>query len=758
MARRDLIKALVTPTPGKYDLSPAALALTVGQYQVDRAMGKALPRPTDIFPSDAFGPHAPTLPFAIDRASDRTGMPQPRVWEYPSGWNLPTPPRALEPVSFQVLRAIAQNVDLVRKAVELIKRELSSVDWDIQVQDDSLLKTKGKDHLQDEKREISRWFERPDRVRGLFWDEWIREAMEEVLVVDALAIYPHPTLATGKGPLGSDLFALEVLDGTLIKPLIDVRGGRPQPPAPAYQQFIYSVARSEYTVTPDEPERQWQAEQLAYKIFNVRAQSIWGYPPTEQVALSAVTYLKRQLWWQAYYTDGDVPAMFLEAGDGWTPDEIERYERALHSLMAADPGWRHRIKMIPHDTQPHPMKPPIFDTDLDHWLATLVAMAFNIASGEFGLEPKAGLGGKGFGEQQENLQWRKSLRPYLRWWENFCTWVIRVYFRQPDLVFRFVGLEHEDAKLRAEIDEIYSGMGAKTINEVREGIGLDARPEAVANEPIFRTKEGAVPLRVVDLQSQGAESAVPGDQQDGAEPAPDAGDAQTGTKELAAFERFASRRLKEGRTERPFQFKTVTPYLAKRMNTALLAGSADLVKAATNAAKAKQLQTSVSQQIAELAEQLEAGEIDEDEFEQQATAALGAAYADAYGLGGGDEAGSWPDESAKDQGSHLEDFATAVAAGMTAEAISSRADLYGGGVWAGFQRGRAASAGKEATITWHAEGDEATCQLCGDRDGEEYTEDTLPGFPGEGDFGEICDGGPNCRCWLTFEGGKGEEE
>ena len=67
--------------------------------------------------------------------------------------------------------------------------------------------------------------------------------LEEVFITDALALYPHPSRMRHKGVLGSDLAALTLIDGTLIKPLVNVRGATPQPPNPAYQEFLYGVPR-----------------------------------------------------------------------------------------------------------------------------------------------------------------------------------------------------------------------------------------------------------------------------------------------------------------------------------------------------------------------------------------------------------------------------------------------------------------------------------------------------------------------------------
>jgi len=54
-------------------------------------------------------------------------------------------------------------------------------------------------------------------------------------------------------------------------------------------------------------------------------------------------------------------------------------------------------------------------------------------------------------------------------------------------------------------------------------------------------------------------------------------------------------------------------------------------------------------------------------------------------------------------------------------------------------------------IVWVAMDDDHTCDLCEGRDGQEYTIETLPGFPGSGHFGgPICRGGQLCRCHLEY--------
>jgi hypothetical protein len=54
-------------------------------------------------------------------------------------------------------------------------------------------------------------------------------------------------------------------------------------------------------------------------------------------------------------------------------------------------------------------------------------------------------------------------------------------------------------------------------------------------------------------------------------------------------------------------------------------------------------------------------------------------------------------------------------------------------------------------VTWVTEEDGVVCPLCDDRDGRTWLSDEKHPYPGEGYYGQVCEGGPNCRCSLTYE-------
>lgn len=159
------------------------------------------------------------------------------------------------------------------------------------------------------------------------------------------------------------------------------------------------------------------------------------------------------------------------------------------------------------------------------------------------------------------------------------------------------------------------------------------------------------------------------------------------------------------------------------------------------------------------------GSYTELQFQTDVLGLLALSYLGSYiGAGGRPTTGNgWAQEAAMNQAPFVANFAADIARGrydenpdntgitsgtLNEDALLGRADLYAGGIWTGSQRGAVSGVDPTMRIKWHTSGDNEVCELCDQRDGQIYTPATLPGFPGEGGFGVICDGGPQCRCWL----------
>ena len=88
----------------------------------------------------------------------------------------------------------------------------------------------------------------------------------------------------------------------------------------------------------------------------------------------------------------------------------------------------------------------------------------------------------------------------------------------------------------------------------------------------------------------------------------------------------------------------------------------------------------------------------------------------------------------------------------------SRFDLYGQSLVGAYNSAYGQTVQKahgDYEIVWEL-GDAEHCAECLARDGHVYTFATLPGWPGDGDFGgPLCLGGPRCACSLSYrEGGQ----
>ena len=95
---------------------------------------------------------------------------------------------------------------------------------------------------------------------------------------------------------GGDLYALELVDGSTIKPLIDASGHAPRPPEPAYQQFLYGMPAGQYTL-----------DELDYLRETARTDSVYGVSRVERILLRVNQALRKQNFDLARFTDGVAP-------------------------------------------------------------------------------------------------------------------------------------------------------------------------------------------------------------------------------------------------------------------------------------------------------------------------------------------------------------------------------------------------------------------------------------------------------------------
>ena len=464
--------------------------------------GQQTPLPRNpILSGVPFGPSTPIMPGAINPLRD-DGRADPRRYEYQVAQNINIG-TAQKLVPFDTLRGAAEQIDIVRRCIEVLKAKISGLDWDITIAEDAsekIIAEIGGDHTRamsqarskfsDEIYRVRTFWENPDKANGLTFIDWMMMSLEEVLVLDAWAIWPQRTV-------GGDLYGLQILDGSTIKPLLDDRGMRPMPPQPAYQQILYGFPRSEFQANSDDitADGEFTSDDLTYLIRNRRANSVYGSSPVERCLPLADLYLRRQQWLRAEYTDGVSPEMMLtsDADFGNDPLVMKQYENIINDNLAGQTEQRKRALILPSGLKPQFYEGygEKFKSNLDEYLITSITGHFGVLPTEIGFSAKGGLGSSGHQEGEAEAAQSIGVAPLVQWIGKMLTNLSYTYLGMPrELEFKFMVNEIRDNEEMAKKSDLEVRGGTKTLNERRSELGLPLLDTPAADQPILVAGNG----------------------------------------------------------------------------------------------------------------------------------------------------------------------------------------------------------------------------------------------------------------------------
>ena len=515
-----------TPAPqsgGWGSLNPVAANALYGNPYSQSGYGPFLPRPSRTFADGAFGPMSPIQPVPVDEPAAPGGFPDPRLWQYRVGWNLPTPPgtEGLKLASFQQLQTIAEKYSVARRCIQLRREEIQGLNWSIEMTTQAAMAYQG-DHkaardFGERAAKATKFFQHPDPD---YWNfkSWLGALLEEIFVFDALCLVFRPKYGKGlgRGLLGSDLDSLNLVSGPTIRPLLDMHGGKPRPPAPAYQQYLYGVPRSDYQtiITGSDVDdyglagaevNAFRADTMLYAPLVTRRESPYGFPPVEQALLPIISGLQKQEFQLSYYTQGTVPAVYISPGDpNMTPTQIKELQDALNGI-AGDPAYHLKVIVLPPGSKVEPQRPVDLADTFDTLVQTQVCMQLDVMPDELGLLPNVGSAGAGGASNASALRFassesrdpkgRKSTKPLLMTLCDIANYVLQGICGQEDMQFAFEGLQAEDDK-QALVERGVQGIqnGLYSIDEVRGWLDLPPWGLQETSEPVVFTAQGPVPF------------------------------------------------------------------------------------------------------------------------------------------------------------------------------------------------------------------------------------------------------------------------
>ncbi len=432
--------------------------------------------------------------------------------------------------SFNTLRTIGDTYSVARACIQLRKSELVGLGWDV-VPTTSAEKamrgdTAARKEFDQRRAKMMKFWRRPDSDYFAFRD-WFSVLLEDVLVIDALSLYPWPSTRPGKGVLGSNLGELAAIDGSTIRPLVDVHGGRPKPPNVSHQQYLYGVPRVDMMSIlggidvddmTDAMEREYKGDQLIYRPLTPRDWTPYGFAPIEQALVPILSGIQRQQFQLDFFSQGTIPGLFVMNGDvNSTPQQNRELQDALNA-MAGDPAWKHKIIVLPAGSRTEPQRPAELAGAFDEVIMTQVTMAFSVMPMELGISPKvSSTQSSGAAHQMakasQSTMERKANRPMLEWFSDIFNHIIQHVCGQHDMQWWWEGLEEdEDEQTKTAIQKDKVSIGLMSIDEARIENGQQPWGLPTTSDPVLLTATGAIPFGSIDPntgQPVGLESTPP---------------------------------------------------------------------------------------------------------------------------------------------------------------------------------------------------------------------------------------------------------
>jgi len=420
--------------------------------------------------ADWFGPGQPLAPQAPEEVKGR-------AFDFPSNVNMLSSGRPQKAIGFGTLRSFADGYDLLRLIIETRKDAMERLSWVIQPRDST-------EKLSPQKRNkikaLTSFFLKPDGEHN--WNAWLRMILEDLFVIDAVTLHRRKTR-------GGKLIALDQIDGSTVRRVLDDYGRTPEDPNDtSYQQVLKGL-----------PAVNYRASEIFYRPRNLRIHKIYGYSPVEQLMMTINIGLRRQVFQLNFFTEGNMPSSLIGVPETWTPDQIRTFQEWFDNTLAGNLAERSKSRFVPSAVGKTYI--PTQETELfgkaEEWLARVACFAFSISP-----QPFLQMMNRATADNASQEASATGLAPIQNWVKALVDDVLSEDFDCADLEFVWRGDDELDPKKRQEITSGYFRDGQITMNEARIEAGREPYDNPIYDEPMFMTSNGLAPL-VLTPEAQG---------------------------------------------------------------------------------------------------------------------------------------------------------------------------------------------------------------------------------------------------------------
>lgn len=178
-------------------------------------------------------------------------------------------------ISFGTLRDFADYYPIARSCVEFRKSQITHLDFNfspVEITDETV---QDKKNIQNAK-ELQEFFKHPTGKKEHSFTNWIKQILEDLLVIDAVAIYRRKNR-------GGKVIGYLPVDGATIEMVVNPDGTTPDYPDVAYKQKINGMEVADLTT-----------KDLIYGMMTPRTFSAYGFAPLETLIITVSTALKLQ--------------------------------------------------------------------------------------------------------------------------------------------------------------------------------------------------------------------------------------------------------------------------------------------------------------------------------------------------------------------------------------------------------------------------------------------------------------------------------
>lgn len=420
---------------------------------------------------------------------------RPRQWQYQPGANIIWTPGASDTPSagFELLRLVADNWDLLRIVIETVKDRICAAKWEVRLVQEPGKKIKDTTEASETDKDVlavKKFLQSPDGVHD--WESWLRMWLEDMLVLDAAAIYLERDL---KGRIAS----LRPIDGGTINRALTEQGFTPQGKGDvAYQQVLYGLPAIDLTV-----------DDLVYIMRNPRTWKRYGFGPVEQILVTINIGLSRQKFTLNYYAEGNIPEGLVFLPPTVPPNQVLEVQQWFDSMLAGDLQRRRRINFLPgfgdgKTDRPNIVFPkePLLKDEMDEWLFKVICYAYGTTPQNMIKQMNRASAQAGAESAEE-----EGLEPKLDTIAAVINKIIQVHMGFERVEFSYEQRREVDALKQAQIDKIYLDGGVITRNEVRSDIGKDELDFPEMDEPgLLSPQSGFIPVTGGQLDMPGTGS------------------------------------------------------------------------------------------------------------------------------------------------------------------------------------------------------------------------------------------------------------